>query len=249
MKKAQGAVLLAIMLIVITVIIISSLQFYLSSSIEKKSELQFDEDLYVTENALRLSKLYLETALDYSVYQAMFDAGKDGLPKNIDDLKGKLASKISENMKKYTEREFNFIGKIARLPTYDKNMLTIEKFGENDLNVSATGNGNIYFEETTTVQMEKKYIRLELSSYLERIYSFNFFGLYEKALEFSNKINECEDEKIIDGIYEISLATDQNKKPCNVKVSVKDVSQTFPVFNGREVAFEPVVFEFLVSVA
>jgi hypothetical protein len=211
-------------------------------------ELQFSEDIYVMQTALKLSKLYLETAMDYSVYQAMFDTGKD-LPSNADVLKEMLASKISMNMKKYTMQGYDFIDKTINLPTYEEGMIKIEKMSDGELNISALGGGNIYYEEIKTGQMENELIRLELSSYLEKIYDFRFFSLYEKAVDISKEVKSCQDSKRTDGSYGIVLDANQTVKPCSVKVTVTDTSKKFPLYNGTDVSFEPISFEFLVKVA
>lgn len=256
MRKAQGALFLTILLVVVVVIIVVSLQFHWSESIERKAELGFEEDLYVISNSLKLGKLYLETSMDYSVYQAMYDAGKNGgwdikrgdLNLNRDVLESALKTKISENLKKYAEKGYNFLGKIIRLPAYEESGMVIEELADGGLNVTAKGEGNVYFEEITTVSMERKSIKLEVSSNLERIYDSKFFPLHDKSVEVLNGITDCNDGKRIEGDYEVVLEADKDVKPCIVNVSVTDISEEFPVFNGTDVSFEPVTFEYLVGI-
>jgi len=244
MMKAQGALLLTILLILVTVIIISSLQFFWQTSTERRTEVQFSEDIYVTQNALKLSKLYVESAMDYSVYQAMFDTGRNELPSSDSVLTDKLAEATAKNMKKYTESGYNFIGKTISLPQYAQGSIIIKKTSDNRLNVSASASGNIYHEETLIGQMENKLVRLGLDSKIERIYPFDYFSLYDKALSVLNGLKDCTSETKTDGSYAISLDAKKKSKPCIVKISVTDTSRKFPVFNGTSVAFENIGFAF-----
>ncbi len=257
MKKAQGAILMVFVLVFVIFVILNSMQFHWSKSIEKKAELEFKEDLYVIRNSLKLSKVYLDTSLDYSMYQGMYDVGKNGgwetkknnLNDNKDEVKNALKKRISANLKNYVERDYNFLGEIIRLPPFNENKITIEELSNGNLNVSTEGERNIYFEEKTTIPTEKKSIRLELSSKLNKVYDFKFFSLHDKAVEVSKGITDCDDKEETSGNYKIVLNANNDAKPCNVTVSVTDTSKEFPVFNSAEVSFEPITFEYSVEIA
>ncbi len=256
MKRGQGALFLSILLIAVAIIIFSSLQFHWSKSIEKKSELEFKEDLYVTSNALKVAALYVRSSLDFSVYQAMYDTGKNGgwatkkneLNMNRDEVRNVLRKKIADNMQNYTNRNYVFLGKVIRFPALNESNIAVEELSNEYLNVSITTQDNIYFEEVKTTATEKKSVRLEISPNLNRIYDFKFFSLYEKSKKVFGEINDCRDEKRIDGNYEITINADKKIKPCTINVIITDTSREFPVFNGTGVSFEPISFEYLVKI-
>ena len=78
--------------------------------------------LYGSGNALDAAELYLETALDYSVYQAVYDAlgGIDSgdLPDN-EDIKESIRTRIEDNLEKYTREGYIFTNDYTVwFPTY-----------------------------------------------------------------------------------------------------------------------------------
>jgi len=246
---------LSLFLILSVVILVYSISFMQDSNNRKQKEVQFSEDLYVINNALKLGKLYLETSLDYSVYQAMYDVAKNGgwdTKKdnlNIDDnlLKEAVKKKIAANLKKYTEKNYNFLGKIIRLPPYEESGIIIEKESDGSPKIIAKGRENFYFEEKKTASMEKRLVRFEQSSNLEKTYAFRFFSLHEKAKEIMSGLKDCKKEEKTDGDYGITTDPDTTGKQCTVTVKEKD--RTFPVYTGTKVSFEPISFNFLVKIS
>lgn len=180
--------------------------------------------------------------------------------KIYDDLKSALVNEMA----KYTASDYSFMDEYVNLPAYDDG-IGVEKSRDSSLlNITLASNDMLSVTKQDNLMMER--LNLRVSPNISREYPIRYLDFYGMAVEtFSNVITEAGKKtcisyipgdklmhnKLVSGFVVDAEVFNIKDAPCSlvVRVSLKDETKTFPVFNGREVAFEPVVFEFLVSVA
>ncbi|MCK5022914.1 MAG: hypothetical protein KAS04_01945 [Candidatus Aenigmarchaeota archaeon] len=278
MKKGQGAVFLTISLLVITITIILSLSFFWESSTDRKNELRLSEDLYVASNAIKLGKLYYDTSMDYSVFQAIYNVAKNGgwetqkneLNTDENSIMDAIKKKIVENFEKYAAKDYSFLGKSVRIPPLENAKLEINKIVDGVIKVKAEGNKNIYFEEKVSTPMERRNVVMGISSTIERAYESDILMLHYIAKNFMDEVNsksiycgslsdsydETEERTGFVGkkfevrkkVEKFSKSDSYCQATLNITVSAKE-PKLLPVFNGTEVSYEPVEFKFKIEVS
>jgi hypothetical protein len=222
-------------------------------------------DIYVMKNAIDSSKLYLQTSLDYSVYQAMYDVAKNGgLGKSAanqwDSVLGEnefvsnVKAEILKNMNSYTSKGYMFLDlPLVYLPEYEEKN---NELSESDSDVKILLSGT---KLRITKKDEQEVIVLESSSDMEKVYEIDLFGMYRKAKDVFGpvKSTSCDvvgDQTKEEDGFEINqkvLSKSGSGPTCraDVKVSITEENpKEFPVFNGTGVSFEPVTFEYLVGI-
>ncbi len=92
-----------------------------------KKPIAIEKDIYLLGNSLEYSKLFLDTALKYSTYQALYDPLESTLPTK-EEFQTILSEKINQNLNKYTEKNIVFFDKSHEvdLPKYDKTEVVLE---------------------------------------------------------------------------------------------------------------------------
>ncbi len=274
-------------------------------NIKAKAELQ--SGVYASNYALSAARSYTEAALDYSVYQAVYDTLKEGIL-SLDEAREKLSSSIKDNMHVYTKNNYRFLSEyVVTLPEYG-----IEVEAGKKLKVRAVPDSNF---EITRKQEGMGTVHIEKRAGIEKTYQINIEGLLSKAAKVRNQAKgalssilesesrkaevkkefegcgnadevraKCEGEKpktmsieeIIesvkgsldgsgygvevekgDGSVEVRTEAEcsKGKTVCtysyvagvNIRVSVKDVSGIYPVFDGESVSLENLGVEFAVE--
>ena len=255
--KGQEGVILAILFMIILVGIGASIMVLWVGE-AKKTEVESDIGLYTTNLALKFAKLYTETSLDYSVYQAMYDLGKRGggdgtkceLTKDNKEFENNFKAEILKDLNAYTgglNQIYYFKGKEVTLPTFSADKLNIMD-SPSGMSVSLEGDRNIFLKEASKKQLGSESIAIEISSKMEEIYVFKFFALHEKAIDVSDRIKDCKTTlNAKEGDYEIVVSSDSATEPCTVTANVTDTSKKFPLFNGTSTSFEPISMVFSVN--
>lgn len=211
MKGSSTLIILAIGLVIILMIIVSMLNIpLLKSANQVEKNLKARSEIHTMSNALDAAKLYMETSLEYSIYQACYDnlrnGGWDPLPANNipnkyrgyavwdfpdtppDDLKfqRELESSIATNLNLYRGTQaYTFLSDYhVNLPNYpsDDVHVSLEPSDPKWMFVTAWGDSNLNIQKT---QESGEYIRLEKDSMLqnEDEHRIDCYGIYRKGLE------------------------------------------------------------------
>ncbi len=225
-------------------------------------------DIYMMKNAMDSSELYMKSAFDFSVYQAIYDIAKNGglnrtstnrWDKVLEegDFVPNVKAEITRNFNSYTSKGYKFLDlpSLVGLPKYDEKEIGLAE-SDGGIRISlAEGTVSIHKRD------EEEVIFLESPFSVEKVYGIDLFGMYEKARQFYNQVrNSCEsfskegeERETPEGDFEIKqkvLSLDKTATGCKAEVRIsiteKDPEE-FPVFNGTDVSFEPVSFEFLVE--
>jgi len=177
----------------------------------KESNIIIKRDIYAMDNALEAAKIYLDTGLRFSVYQAMHDLGKKGgwmtipeerktvigekeyaiwyfsgidlSPKEEEAMQG-LRDSAKETFNKYTSKDYVFLeGFKVTLPSF------------NDVNIQNTEIGItantpetdkfIYIER----KINKDVVKLDKKIELSENFDINYLALFAKAKETSRTVS------------------------------------------------------------
>lgn len=227
-------------------------------------------DIYMMKNAIDSSKLYLHASFEYSVYQGVYDTAKNGgFNKTVinrwekvleeGEFVSNVKTEILKNMDSYTYTDYRFL---------DLHSVRLPQYKEKDIELAESDGGiGVYFSGgviSVSKRDEQEVIVLESSLSMGKIYEIDLFGMYDKARQFYNQVrNSCEsfsdadvgkERETHEGDFEITqkvLSLDKTATSCKgeVRVSITEEDpREFPVFNGTDVSFEPVSFEFLVEI-
>lgn len=260
-KKGMSVNILSVGLVIVGAVIIYAI-FHpvLQTHLEEYTK----TDIYVMKNAIDSSKLYLQTSLDYSVYQAMYDIAKNGglsgtgnkWDNSLDEnnFVSNVKAEILKNLNSYTSKGYMFLDlSLVYLPNYEGKNTELSEL-DSKVKISLTG-GNIRISKKD----EQEIITLESSSDMERAYEIDFFGMFRKARNVFGPVRStfCDvvgnQIKKEDGfvINQTVLSKSGSGPNCRatVKVSIEDSTRTFPVFNGTDISFEHISFEYLVEIA
>lgn len=182
------------------------------------------QDLYTMNNALEGAKLYMDTALKYSAYQAAFDYGQeDKADANKDSAAAKLSEKIKQNLNKYAQQRYTFLSQNygVKLPEYKDVSVEPDTTSKN-LKITATPLDNLKIEKDT----ETENIFLAKSGGLEFIFSYplldKIIALSPASLKETLKKSAVDEWKITVSKV-VTICTD--KKATDIEV--------FNEFNGR----------------
>lgn len=225
-------------------------------------------DIYTMKNAIDSSRIYLETAVDYSVYQAVYDIAKNGGFGNDsgNDWTGFLEegefitntkNEILTNINAYTGKGYRFIDfpSVVGLPKYDVKDFELEKSGQG-VRISLSGS-NIKLSK----RGEEEVISLEASSSIENLYDIDLFGLYSQARISYNKVGtgcdvltEGDEITTTEAGFRITqnvLSKTGSGLTCiaNVKVSITSENpKQYHVMDGKA-SLKPITFEFIAQVS
>jgi hypothetical protein len=171
-----------------------------------------------------------------------------------EDIKNNLKAEILKNVNSYTSAGYMFLDlPVVYLPTYKGQDVALSEAGKG-MKISLAGD-NLRISKKD----EEEVIYLESPSSMEKIYDTDMLGMFRKAKSVLDYLNGkgceqiTEETKTEDGFkIEIKIMTKTTSPSCRatIKVSVtQENAKKFPVFNGIGASFEPVSFEFIVSVA
>ncbi len=209
MKAGATLVILAIGLVVVLIVIWS----YVNIPIIKNNQLETDVEtrthIHTMGNALDAAKLYADTALDYSIYQACYDnlkkGGWESLPTNNyqglavwDSGSGPgqtlfeegMQNSIKSNLNLYTKSTYKFLSEyFVNIPTYTQVYMNTDDADPLLMSVSAFADSNMNIQKN---QETGEYIRLEKDSTLMNSddYKVNCYGVYQKGVEIYGQLRE-----------------------------------------------------------
>jgi hypothetical protein len=174
-----------------------------------------------------------------------------------------LKKAIKNKMEAYTSKDYSFMDEYVNLPVYDDKDMIIEKKDYGFLNITLKSNDSVSI--TKEDRKLKERINMQMSSEISKEYPIRYMDLYEIAkqtfsdMKTPNAYN-CSDhipgdklkhKESLSGFVINAEVWEKEDAPCEllVKVSIEDSTRTFPVFNGTDISFEPVSFEYLVEIA
>lgn len=212
--KGLSLLMLAVFLIIIVfILIIPSVGFTLPLLEEVTStEVKIRIDSYTMNNALDGARIYLQSALDYSVYQGCYDVLKNGgwgeipednlftysggdyalwwdssrtvNPQGGSGFESELKEGIRSVLNGYTRMGFTFLDQYP-VVLQDYSALTLERGGFG-FRVSGSS-GNLVITKTGETFGEE--IRIERNSDISEDYDLDCFGVFEKGSEVNNEVS------------------------------------------------------------
>ena len=142
--------------------------------------------LYAMGNALDAAELYTDTALDYSVYQAVYDALRDAEVEAIsngDDIQKSIRENIKDNLARYTSSGYSFTHDyVVTLPRYI--VALQDESGRLRVTTSA-GDANMIVTKLTQEYGMKEDIEMKRTFLPDGEYDID----YRKILEMRNGLN------------------------------------------------------------
>ncbi|MCD6590618.1 MAG: hypothetical protein J7K72_01465 [Candidatus Aenigmarchaeota archaeon] len=261
--KAYGVVFLTIIFIVIALTIASMVTIFFAKKTQTK-DIRFTEDIYVIQNAVEAADIYFKASLDYAVFQAIYDVGKNGglektwtkKPKESEVVSA-LKKTIVLNLNNYTKEKYIFFGKSVNLPTFIEDDIEV-KLMDDGVSVSIKSGKSLYYCDTKTGEQGKVSMRFEKSVDIEKIYGIKFSKMLKKAYEIFDSLSKIslpsEKGKHLDGypLSENDLDVDavlHEIHPGNkiIKINITQKDFKIPVYVDKKVLYEPVTFTFFVD--
>lgn len=170
-----------------------------------------------------------------------------------EEVLAELKKSIESKMGKYTSKDYNFMEEYVKLPVYEESDITFERKDYGFLNIILKSSDYISVTEEDKKIMER--INMRISPDMSKEYPIRYMDLYEIAKQTFNEVNNLKYADYIPG-DKIKHKEKLSGFVMNVEVfdefilktSIKDITRTFPVFNGTKVSFEPITFEYLVRI-
>ncbi len=190
------------------------------------------QEYYTMDNALGLARLYLGTALRYSMYQAMYDNGRrGGFPGGEAEMYNTYAlwydngdthpdeQALLENLEgpalaglgRYLESDYVFLDDYAvKLPQYTG--LEIQKTPEGEILAKAAADRNLWIRR---VMQNLDEVELEKKANLEEGFGEAYLGLYQRSAEQLGAAKEKFGEimGLLGQVKEGSLTREQEGSP------------------------------------
>ncbi len=192
-KKGQALIIAAIFIIMILMVLwtVMTIPYIKTEEVEKDIEVR--SEIHTMGNALDAAKLYMETALAYSTYQACYDNLRNGgmdssakaykgyplwdAPAGKEGFDQALQRSILSNLELYRKSSYKFMSEyFVNIPTYEVTVLT----EPGRTSVGAWNSSNFWIEKT---QESGERIRLEKYGFLQGEYPMVCYGIYAKGLE------------------------------------------------------------------
>jgi len=204
--KGVSLVIPTIVIIIILLMLLAAINIPLIKTSQYEKDLEVRSEIHTMSNALDTAKLYMETSLEYSIYQACYDnlrnGGWDSFPANKyqgyavwdssdlhpNDQEFKLAleESIASNLALYRGTQaYTFLSDYhVNLPVYQADNVTVNLNPSDPqwMFVVAWGDQNLNIQKT---QESGEYIRLEKESTLqnEDEYRIDCYWIYRKGAE------------------------------------------------------------------
>jgi hypothetical protein len=219
--KGVSLVLPAIVLIIILLMLLAYINIPLIKTDQLQRDLEIRSEMHTMSNALDAAKLYMETSLEYSVYQACYDnlkkGGWDSIPSGKAyqgyalwdssfqpegfEFNTSLENSIASNLALYRgSKAYTFLSDYyVNLPEYkaDDVLVSLEPSDPGWMFVTAFGDSNLYIQKT---QESGEQIRLEKDSTLqnEDEYRIDCYGIYKTGTDIyalaKNAVSKAFDE-------------------------------------------------------
>jgi hypothetical protein len=178
---------------------------------------------------------------------------------NQERILAELKKHVQIMMGKYTTEDYTYISEQVSIPDYSESEISAES-GNGFLRIGLKSNDLLTVIREDLDKRERLIMRI--SGNITKEYPLRYMEIYKAAAETLGRIGNVDcsksipgdkinrlHEEMVSGFVINAEVFDKEDSPCQliVKVSVKDTSKTFPVFNGKEASFEHVNFEFLVK--
>lgn len=266
MKRKGFSSLIYISFLILIFIIIGS--FLIKSMLDRQvdeAEVGVNNIVYIMRDAVDLAKLYTENSARLSLYQAMYDLGRNGGFNSIDgqyavwcnatsenaptpdEVIQNLGTETLRNFRKYTAVQTVITIFPVRIPSYNDMVI----FPEGSyLRIFSEGTAPI---ETTRIAPDGEEIRMQKSSIINVSLSVPYIQLFEESRRLYDEIKAelpgCNIGKIEKNIEKFCCHIKSevvNSANCEVKVEAvsRDV---FLIWNGNEVALEPITLIFMLK--
>ena len=205
--KGTSLIIPAVALVIILVILASYLNIIFIKNGQIEKDIEVRSEMHTMGNALEAAKLYMETALAYSTYQACYDSLKNGgwdtlqgrrthagyalwdstaLPPTKDELDANLKKSIRSNLDLYRKQTYRFMTDyFVNLPSYDIDVLMYNPY---QLSVGAWNSSNFWIEK---LQASGESIKLQKYGFLQGEYTINCYGVYTKGADIHAKAAEA----------------------------------------------------------
>ena len=138
-----------------------TINFSWTSGVSVEKDITVQQNLYTMQNALDGGRLFLDTSLKYSVYQALFDyGGEDKVDANKDSFSASLAEKIKQNLNVYSKQTYTFLSQNyqVKLPQYT-GVSVSQDIASKTINIKATPADSMKIEkdsESENIFLAKK---------------------------------------------------------------------------------------------
>ncbi len=162
-KGFMAIPLIVVFTLILVISLVATLNFTLQTGVVIQKKITLQQDLYAMINALDSGKLYLDTALKYSAYQAAYDYGlEEKQDANPSSIAVKISEKIKDNLNKYTRDKYKFLSDKYEvdLPSYTRVDSELSKTGSviTGLILQAQPSANLKIErqqKDETAELEK----------------------------------------------------------------------------------------------
>ena len=207
--KGQALIIAAIFIIIILIFLWSVVNIPAIKTGQMQSDVEVHSQMHTMSNALDAAKLYMETSLEYSTYQACYDnlrkGGWDSIPSgkayqgyalwdssggqpDKAAFEGSMDNSIKSNLALYrgTQAYTFLLDYYVNLPAYNDVVVTTDDNDPKWMFVSAFSDSNLNIQKT---QESGEYIRLEKESTLQNQdeYRIDCYGIYRKGAEVYSK--------------------------------------------------------------
>lgn len=212
-KKQKGIVnIIYIMgLIVMFLILVTYITFSYSRPKIDKVEIAVNNTIYLSRDSLDIAKLYLETALRYSIFQAMHDSGEKGgfediesgrsfehdgvayalwyngidLSPSEDDVTSALGGALTTNFEKYTSAGSLVSLFVVQIPGYSS--VTVTNLNDYSVRLESFGDSDLSLKKTLD---NGEVISMEKSSDINMTVYAPYFMLYREAMIYHKMLLE-----------------------------------------------------------
>lgn len=220
-------------MILCATLILSAMSLKFGSIKKFTEDLSIREDKYTMVYAMDVAKLYVDTAIKYSIYQSCYDKLKNaGKLKSENEFKSTLLESIKTNLEAYLS-DYNFLEIYSvRFPEYKINM----KIDDNRIILNLKSDKNIVIEKTKEVKdVLREKIVLERESSMQKTVNTNCFGIYKRGLNLESEIKGKLERVILDNVNfesKYSLAYSDSEPDCKY-VFEESVGETVEEIKNR----------------
>lgn len=197
-KKGMNMLFPALILLAIMAMLWVRINIPLMKTNIVESDVEVRSEIHTMGNALDAAKLYTETALAYSTYQACYDnlqkggwkspeikypgtelaVWSEGKYPDADQFIGNLQDSINASLELYRKSSYKFMDDYyVDMPSHN---ITFSDYYGSIMGVSASSDRNFFIEKT---QESGEYIRLEKDSSIQAYYDIDCYGIYTKGVE------------------------------------------------------------------
>jgi len=213
-KKRKGIVnIIYIMgLIVIFIVSVTYITPFFSKPKTETVEIAINNTVYLARDSLDITKLYLEKALEYSLFQAMHDSGEKGgfedignersfehdgvtyalwhngtddLAPSEDDVTSVLGGALTTNFEKYTSAGSVESLFVVQIPGYSS--VTVTNLNDYSVRLESFGDSDLSLSKTLD---NGEVISMEKSSDMNMTVYAPYFMLYREAMEYHKMLLE-----------------------------------------------------------